>query len=149
MGKSAKLGQVPNAPTFSASRTTSQSLTNAAWNKVQCATEDFDTASAYDASTNFRFQPTVSGYYIINGCAYAQSATQLMSAIYKNGLLHRYGQPVFAAAASELGSVASCLVYLNGSTDYVELYAYAAGTSPNLAGNAALNYFQGTMARPA
>lgn len=149
MGKSAKLGQMPNAPAFSASRTTSQSLTNAAWNKVQCATEDFDTASAYDAATNYRFQPTVAGYYSITGSAYAQSATQLMASVYKNGSLHRYGQPANSGSAVELGSVVSCLVYLNGSTDYVELFAYAAGSTPSLAGNAALNYFQGAMVRPA
>ncbi len=69
MGKSLKIGQVPNAPTFSASRTTSQSLTNSAWNKVQCATEDFYTTSAYDAATNFRFQPTMPGYYLAGNAA--------------------------------------------------------------------------------
>ena len=39
MGKAVKLANLPNAPVFSASRTTSQSLTSGAWNKVQCATE--------------------------------------------------------------------------------------------------------------
>lgn len=59
------------------------------------------------------------------------------------------GQPSSAGAPSELGSVVSNLVYLNGSTDYVELHAYVSGSSPNLAGNAALNNFAGVLARPA
>lgn len=149
MGKSAKMAAMSNAPAFSASRTTSQSVTVNAWNKVQCSVEDFDTAGAYDNATNFRFQPTVAGYYHVNASAYAQSATQLISAIYKNGSLHRYGQPANSVTAAEMGSLASCLVYLNGSTDYIELFAYVAGTTPNLAGNAALNYFQAAMARHA
>lgn len=135
MGKAVKLANLPNAPVFSASRTTSQSLSSGAWNKVQCATEEFDTASAYDPTTNFRFQP--------------QSATQVIAAIFKNGSLHKYGQPSSAAAPSEVGSVVSGLVHLNGSTDYVELHAYVAGSTPNLAGNAALNNFQGALVREA
>lgn len=54
MGKSANLGQLPNAPAFSATRTSSnQSVSSAIWTKVQCQTEEFDTASAYDNATNF------------------------------------------------------------------------------------------------
>ena len=71
MGKSQKLGNMPNAPAFSATRTsTNQSFTSAVWTKVECQTEEFDTASAYDNATNFRFTPQVAGYYQVSGTLY-------------------------------------------------------------------------------
>ncbi|MFM7009578.1 MAG: hypothetical protein ACKO0Z_09665 [Betaproteobacteria bacterium] len=151
MGKSVKLGQMPNSPAFSAGRSSSQSVTSGAWTKVQCNTEEFDTTSAYDNATNFRFQPTVSGYYQISAGAYASgsSLSQVISAIFKNGAVYKYGQPIAYNGALELSSNASCLVYLNGSTDYVELFAMVAGTSPALVGNVALTFFQAAMVRSA
>ena len=61
MGKSAKQSQMVNAPAFSAYRLTDQSVTGSTWTKVQLGTEEFDTANAFDSSTNYRFTPQVAG----------------------------------------------------------------------------------------
>ena len=151
MGKSAKLGQMPNAPAFSAGRSTNQSVTSAQWTKVQCQTEEYDTASAYDNATNFRFTPQVAGYYQISGAVYVSGTnmTQAQARIYKNGSADKLGTPASTPALNEIASSVSALVYLNGSTDYVELYSYASGTSPVITGNVGLTYFQGVLVRPA
>ena len=51
-----------NMPAFSAYRSTSQSISNATWSKVQFQTEEFDTAGYYDNATNYRFTPLIAGY---------------------------------------------------------------------------------------
>ena len=152
MGKSAKLGQAPNAPAFSASRTTHQSFASGYWTKVQCATEAFDTASAYDADTNHRFQPQVAGYYQVNGNVYitGSAIANVGAQIYKNGAADKLGS--FAGPPSsqtEAAASVSGLIYLNGSTDYIELFGYTNATSPAFAGGANLNHFEACLVRPA
>ena len=79
------------APAFSAYRNGSQSaLVSGTWTKVLCNTEEFDTNSNYDNTTNYRFTPTVAGYYQINGAIspIAFSGNYLSCGIYKNGTVY-------------------------------------------------------------
>lgn len=145
------------APAFSAYvSTATQTLTANAFAKILCQTEEYDTASAYDNTTNYRFQPTIPGYYHITGCVTATAATsltQVISAIYKNGSEFKRGGGPFQNAVTPptMSAPVSALVYLNGSTDYVELWGYASGTGTLSAvgNNAAYCYFQGYLARSA
>lgn len=152
MGKSVKLGQMPNAPAFSASRTTTQSFASGYWTKVQCATEAFDTASAYDATTNHRFQPQIAGYYQVNASVYVTGTAMLNvgAQIYKNGAADKLGSFGAAESTQTQGAASvSGLIYLNGSTDYIELFGYTNATSPAFAGGANLNHFEACLVRPA
>ena len=56
-----------NGPAFSAYQSTAQSLPQNVITKIQFQTKEFDTANAFDAVTNFRFQPLVAGYYQVTG----------------------------------------------------------------------------------
>lgn len=141
-------------PAFRAYLNADQTVTNGAWNKLAANTESFDTNSSYDNSTNYRFTPTVSGYYQINGavCIEASSATRTrcLSAIYKNGTIYARGSDTFAAVSNL--SVVSDLVYLNGSTDYIEIYGYLnTGSTCLFSGNASgeFSYFSAALIRPA
>lgn len=150
MGKAQKLGNMPNAPAFSATRTSSnQSVTSAVWTKVQCQTEEFDTASAYDNATNFRFTPQVAGYYQVNGNIYFSGSglTNVGAAIYKNGSSFKIGTTLPIPTAAEGGSNVSALIYMNGSTDYLELFGFTAGASTAVL--AGPTYFQAAMVRAA
>jgi hypothetical protein len=151
MGKPREIARLPNAPAFSAGRSTNQSITAGQWTKVQCQTEEFDTASAYDNATNYRFTPQVAGYYQVSGAVYATGTnlTQVQARIYKNGSADKLGTPTSTGALNEIGSSVSALVYLNGTTDYVELFGYVSGTSPVFTGNVALTYFQACLVRAA
>ncbi len=120
-----------NMPAFSAYRGSSnQSITASTFTKVQLNTEEFDTASAFDSTTNYRFTPQVAGYYQISGHIELDGTapTRLFSVIYKNGSAFKFGNDGVQTSAYK--TVVSALVYLNGSTDYIELYGWANGTSP-------------------
>lgn len=118
-------GVAGNGPAFSAYRSADQTgISDAVFTKVQLNFEFFDTASCFDSTTNYRFTPNVAGYYQINGTLYVTGtlATSFAS-IYKNGFLYCYGSFLIVANSGGVSSVSS-LVYLNGTTDYVELYGY-------------------------
>jgi hypothetical protein len=138
-------------PAFSAYRNTTQSISNASFTKVQCDTEEFDTNTNYDNATNYRFTPTVAGYYQVNGSVAGASAyAQLLASIYKNGSEFKRGNQAGSAGAYLFQAAVSALIYLNGSTDYVELYAYQqSGGSGTINNGQALTYFQATMVRSA
>jgi hypothetical protein len=133
-------------PAFSAYQSSSQSFSAGVATKVQCQTEEFDTNSNYDNATNYRFTPTVAGYYQVNGCwTAASTGTNLSIIIYKNGSDFKRGQNIQASAAVV---TVSALVYMNGSTDYVELYCNSAATQ-NANTGANFTYFQASMVRSA
>ena len=136
------------APAFSAYNSANQTITSSTWTKVQCNTKEFDTASAFDNATNYRFTPLVAGYYQVNAMVTATGSgtTAACSAIYKNGSATKYGAFVTSTAP---GCPASALVYLNGSTDYIEMYAYIVAATPSVGGGGALSYFQAVMVRSA
>lgn len=122
------------SPKFSAYRSASdQSITTGVWTKAQCQTEDFDTANAYDSTTNYRFQPTVPGYYLITGTIYGKAASALSivgACVYKNGAAFKSGSMQPGSSTTAGYAVVTAVVYLNGSTDYAELYGYVSGTTP-------------------
>ena len=120
-----------NMPAFSVYRGSSdQSITASTNTKVQLNTKEFDTASAFDSTTNYRFTPLVAGYYQISGQVEATgtSVTRSFCVIYKNGSIYKIGNDGVQTSAYK--SVVTALVYLNGSTDYIELYGWINGVSP-------------------
>lgn len=147
----AKLGTsvVGNGPAFSAYRGgPNQALTTATSTKVQLNFEEFDTNNNFDISTNYRFTPTVAGYYQISGAVGLNGTnTRIFCSIFKNGTEYFRG----VDASVNLSQVnVSTLVYFNGSSDYVELYAYGvfAGTS-DIASGQKYTYLTGAMVRSA
>lgn len=136
------------APAFSAYRASSQAITSSVFTKVQCATEEFDTKNSYDAVTNYRFQPSVAGIYTVGfsvGCEGSVGATRCISAIFKNGAEYKRGSDGSFAANNALRSNGSSLVYLNGSSDYIELYAYIIATTASISGLIYTTYFQAAL----
>jgi hypothetical protein len=116
-----------------------QTFSSNTWTKVNLDTEVFDTNNNF---ASYRFTPTVAGYYQINGCVHLSNttnyATQMQCGIYKNGVLYLMQGFNFSSGGSQMNDarcVASGVLYLNGSTDYVELYAYeTAGGTPAIVG---------------
>lgn len=139
-----------NYPAFSAYSGSAQSISTGTWTKLQCNTEEFDTNSNYDKDTNYRFLPTVAGYYQVNGSFNPQVLSSLIiCAIYKNGTRFKD----FEALGSSSGggsAVGSALIYFNGSTDYIEFYGYQGSAgSGSLTTNVNGTYFQASMVRGA
>jgi hypothetical protein len=136
------LATLGNGPAFSAYQSSAQTLSSSTPTKLNFQTEEFDTNNCFASS---RFTPTVEGYYQINGCVQlATTNSTIYSAIYKNGSVYKLGT---VAAASSAAGVSSTL-YLNGTTDYVELYGYFS-TGQNVAANISATWFNGAMVRGA
>ena len=119
-----------NVPAFEAYLSASQNPSDATYTKQQCNVERLDTDNAYDTS-NYRFTPQVAGKYFVyaNTIAACVSANQVLRAnvaIYKNGavvLQNRFNSN--SGTLVENGFVfCSGVIELNGSTDYVESFAY-------------------------
>jgi hypothetical protein len=131
-------GVAGKGPAFSAYASAAQSITTSTFTKVAINTELFDTNNNFDSTTNYRFTPTVEGYYQVNGTvrmsATASSITQTIAALYKNGSVYARGSDNVVSVATTLAATAGTfneIIYMNGSTDYIELYGFVTGTSPS------------------
>ena len=135
------------APAFSAYQSSGQSISSTTFTKITCGTKEWDTNSNYDNATNYRFTPTVAGYYQVNGVIGFTVSTRsnTVAAIYKNGVIYK----TLNQLDSNLYIIGgSSVVYLNGSTDYIELYVYS-GASGTTATGTYQTSFSATMIRSA
>jgi hypothetical protein len=138
------------APAFSAYSSSYTSVATATNTKITFNSESFDTASAFDSTTNSRFTPQVAGYYQFNACLVSLATTGVSQLLfYKNGVAVSNGAQVGNNAGGVILSVGD-LIYLNGSTDYVEVYMYQTqGSNANMGSNSAKYAFSGFLARNA
>jgi hypothetical protein len=144
---SATPGVPVNGPAFSAYQSVAQTPTASAFTKVILQSELFDTNSNFDSTTNFRFTPTVGGYYQINGTtSVTGSATNLLVSIFKNGAEYIRGG---AQASASFTGTAAAVIYMNGSTDYVEMYVFFTGTVYNTVNLALTTQLSGALVRAA
>lgn len=139
-------GVAGSGPAFAAYLGSTQSISGMTWTKIQNNTEEYDTNSNYNTS-NHRFTPTVAGYYQVNASINCSPANNFaVVSIYRNGSIYKQGANGGPAVNS---SVVSTVVYLNGTTDYIEAYAIqGSGTTLSPAG-IEYNYFNGVLVRAA
>lgn len=141
----AALGAVPVAasgrPYFAAHKTANQTILTGTWTKIQYETEDVDSNSLYDNVTNFRFTPNVAGWYYAQNGLYATGTgtTASYAGVYKNGAIVSQ-----SASSNSICFGAGVLVYLNGTTDYIEGWAWCNGSTSPIVQNGAvqINLFQ-------
>lgn len=145
MSNARVLSRMGNAPAF-ISTGSSQAIANITYTLMATATESVDTNNSYDNSAgNYKFQPTVPGYYKLTGVITngASSITYLTALIYKNGSPAATGST--PAPGNYTASMVDALVFLNGTTDFVQLYGYH-GTGSSV--TVASSRFEGVLARP-
>ena len=138
-------------PAFEAHSNTNQSLTDNTYGKVALQTEVLDTDSNFDNSSNYRFTPTTAGKYYFEGHVRTSGSNQSSlrnsyAAIYKNGSRYKEARNNFGDNDIRESSVSvSAILDMNGSSDYVELYAAAdvVSGSPSLLEGTKANYFLG------
>jgi hypothetical protein len=148
------------APAFSAYLSGgNQGITSATWTKVTFKTETFDTNNNFDSTTNYRFTPTVAGYYQIN-LSIQFTATNYggaaLSAIYKNGSSYKENQIDLSGGSggatpiNTINCSVSDIIYFNGTTDYIEGYGYSTYTvAPVFVQGSAKTWLSGAMIRSA
>ncbi len=139
-------GVTGNGPAFSAYQSSGQSLSAGTNTKITFTTEDFDTASCFASS---RFTPTVAGYYQFNCGIRTDSAIAALHVKLTASTVGEFSAGSFTnTSLSSFMSSCSGLVYLNGSTDYVEVYAFSGGNITLSTGRGA-TFFHGFLARSA
>jgi len=123
---------VGNGPAFSASRTTIQLAVSGNDLIVIFPNELFDTNAAYNP-TNGRFQPNVAGYYQVNALVNLNGDGIVSAAslnLIKNGATNMAASR--SAALATVGTfeshAISQVVYMNGTTDYLEVWANLTST---------------------
>ena len=119
--------------TFSVVKNSNQSISSGVYTKCTWDSESWDIGSGFDLA-NSRFQPTVAGYYNLTlNIRYDASTnyTRGIVKIYKNGSAYkRLGDHADSVNNQNYGLNGSCLIYMNGSTDYAEVYInITAGTA--------------------
>jgi hypothetical protein len=141
-----------NMPAFSAYLSASQSVATATNTKIQFNIEEFDTNLNYDNATNYRFTPTVAGYYQVNlsigNASGTATATYTIASIYKNGSSFKLN--LFQAAVNGPTSIVSAIIQMNGTTDYLEGYYFQnSGSTQVTSAGEGLVVFSAAMIRGA
>ena len=116
-----------NTPAFEAYLSANQNVSNDTITKLNADTEIYDTAGAYDNSTNYRFTPLTAGKYfvyasiLIHAGDTAQAYSQLF--IYKNGsFIKLIQQDNGNNPLTNTNLYISAVVDMNGSSDYLECF---------------------------
>lgn len=149
-----------NGPAFSAWKngTNQTGITAGTFTKVVFAGEEIDTNNCFNNTGStvngipaYSFMPNVAGYYQFNWELDAGGTTVglVVADVYKNGTSAKRSCGI-SASSSESYVCGSAIIYLNGTTDYVDLYVYIAATGASIYGGSAnYSYFQGFLARAA
>jgi hypothetical protein len=113
-----------------------QSISSGVFTKSTLNTENYDTNNNFDSTTNYRFTPNIAGYYQFSAqIAWAAANAGNQMVIGKNGTANGTTGGIRGQNldASGVWMAFSGLLYLNGSTDYVELFAaHTSGGTKNL-----------------
>ena len=128
-------GAIASTPSFEAYLSSSQNVSQTTNTKIQFNTEVFDTANAYDNSTNYRFQPQIAGKYFVyasvNCGSNSNSDNNKMDIanifFKKNGSDTGHSQRFSTYTQKIMERMVaspSGIITLNGSSDYIEAYAY-------------------------
>jgi hypothetical protein len=126
-------------PAVNVWKSSQQNISASTWTKATFDQEEFDTNNNFASST---FTPTVAGYYQVNAVANLSNVTNSINgtavAIYKNGSLYKKAEWNSAGANTYINDTTLCVstvTYMNGTTDYLEVYCYeSAGGTPGIVG---------------
>jgi hypothetical protein len=152
-----------NMPAFSAYQSAGQTLANSTFTLLQNNTKVFDTGTCFNNTGStvtlngisvpaYSFAPNVAGYYYVTGCTnIAASATGTTNiSLYKNGSQAYVLSNLINNASQSLIVGGSVLIYLNGTSDYINVYAsQTSGTSQPTYPAAPYAYFQASLVRTA
>lgn len=136
-------GNITNTPTFMAVQGSDQSIAYNTWTKCQLSSVKYDTASAFDNTTNYRWTvPSgADGLYnfVFNGYLYYVDANERVEVrIYKNGSNAGSGSTEGSSTFRFQGGASNTEVNMVGAWsdeliagDYIELYALHTNSAGN------------------
>ena len=96
--------------------------------KIEFDSETFDPLSDYDPTTNYRYTPSIAGKYFIYGVLQFEAVNdgdQIATLIKKNGTTFVVENQIYVSTNTVNHSTTVFgLIDMNGSTDYLELFAF-------------------------
>lgn len=138
---------VGTGPVFTSTLTVSQNVSSGANTKLNMVAS-FDSHGYFSAG---RFTPLIAGYYQFNvsvyGSASANTLQNIFAGISKNASVVSWSTDFVTNQTTGFQSC-STMIYLNGTTDYVEAYGIVSGTNPTFLGSLQ-NNFSGFLVRAA
>lgn len=135
----------PLLPAFSAYQSSAQNVTSGSFQKVSFQAEEFDLGGYFDAASSYLYTPLVPGYYQFEASvSVATTSTSIICSVFKNGSEFKRG----AQTGTSTNAQVAVLVFMDGSTDFVEIKVNI-GATQNLGAGLALTYFQGFFVRGA
>lgn len=138
-----KANVVGNGPVFSICMNSAQSIPNITSTKILFDTIITDTDNICDVTVDYIVRPKVAGYYQILGGFYVIDTTgNTQTMLFKNGSF---------VNTSPKSLKISDVIYLNGSTDYIELFVFqsSGGSLDTSTNRPDLNYLKGYLVRAA
>jgi hypothetical protein len=108
---------------------TTQAITVNVYSKVIFDTATLNPGTGYNTA-NGRFTPDVAGWYEVDAAISLEGSTttdNVQAAVYKNGAAARRLAVFNTVTTTNMNTMeigGSGLVYLNGTTDYVEIFVY-------------------------
>jgi len=138
-----------NMPAFSVYGSALVTMSQNTFTKVTFDTEDFDTNNNFASN---RFTPTVAGYYQIEAFIYfSVTATGGgFASIFKNNSRYCDGTNFNSTNGNDIVATVAAVVYMNGSTDYIEIFGYQGySATAGVGSNNYLRKFCGYLVRAA
>lgn len=140
-----------NRQAFRVYRSVDVSLAGGDWQKVPFNAASYDVNAAFNRTLN-RYIPQVEGYYqveySVGWSSNLNSVSAYDHAIYKNGAVHTQKDMRVNATSTRYAHSGSDLIYMNGTTDYLEVFMFM-GSTETVQGLATETYFSGFLAVPA
>jgi len=144
-------------PAFLAyANTTTNTITSATVAVVACNAELYDTASCFNSTGStvggipaYSFLPNVAGYYLFAAVCSNEAAitpTRFILNISKNGTGYRVADNFTTSVAVLSGSV---ILYMNGTTDYVNMTVYIDAVTARYSGALDITRLCGSLIRGA
>lgn len=153
-------GIAGTGPAFSVYASADQSIPNNIQTVIGYDLKEFDTASRYNNTGStvggipaYAFLPNVAGYYQVNWNVIVDAMatnTELLSRLFKNGANYAWSSNQAPSVNHYNSVVGSALVYLNGTTDYIQAAVFQNTGGALSTKNAAGNYrFSASLVRAA
>jgi hypothetical protein len=130
-----------SGPAFRAHTNAQQTIPANTFTKITFATESFDTDGCFASN---RFTPTKAGYYFFQWTLDLSGITTRSIQFYLNGA--DCGNIFFNATTTHTDMTNTNFIYMNGTTDYMEVYAYC-GASVVVENGTVDSYFSGFWVR--
>ena len=115
--------------------------------KIAFNTENWDTDNCFNTTT-YRFTPTTAGKYQVTVSCFMYDGPEYRLFLYKNGTDYAFLDISDDPSDKNPNLQGTTTVSLNGSTDYIEAYAFMrAGATRRIDSGTTNNWFEATWLR--